>query len=74
MFKENAEFLFLPNLAAISDYLKCSKRTVQRLIKNEGLPVLASGCNRVMPVACLRAAVRPWVNLWVAIAYCRISQ
>jgi len=48
MFKENAEFLFLPNLAAISDYLKCSKRTVQRLIKNEGLPVLASGCNRVM--------------------------
>jgi len=47
MRKEIARRRFLPNLAAIARYLGCSKRTVQRYMRGAGLPVLASGRNRV---------------------------
>jgi len=38
---------YLPDIDSIARYLGCSRRTVQRLVKNKGLPVLASGRNRV---------------------------
>ena len=47
MVKEIERRRFLPNLDVIADYLACSKRTVQRLMKDEGLPAVSMGRNRV---------------------------
>ena len=47
MAKEIEKRRFLPNLDAIANYLGCSKRTVQRLMKDEGLPAVSMGLNRV---------------------------
>jgi excisionase family DNA binding protein len=47
MTSKNVRHRYLPNLSAIADYLGCSKRTVQRLMRNAGLPVLSSGRNHV---------------------------
>jgi predicted transcriptional regulator len=47
MARKNARHRFLQNLSAIADYLGCSKRTVQRYMKDAGLPVLSLGRNKV---------------------------
>ena len=47
MAKEIEKRRFVPNLAAIADYLGCSKRTVQRYMSEAGFPALSSGRNRV---------------------------
>jgi predicted site-specific integrase-resolvase len=50
---------YLSGLTAIAAYLGISRRTVQRYMKDAGLPVLASGHNRV-------AALPERVDAWRA--------
>ena len=41
---------YLPDLASIAAYLRCSRRTVQRLVRDAGLPVLSQGRNKCSAV------------------------
>jgi len=50
---------YLPDIDSIARYLGCSRRTVQRLVKNKGLPALSSGRNRV-------AALPERIDAWRA--------
>ena len=47
MARQNLRNRYLPTLSTIADYLGVSKRTVQRYVRDEGLPVLSSGRNHV---------------------------